>query len=318
MRKILRRCASLVTGLALALTIGIASGQPASAASGCTTTFSSYTTVKPGSRGARAKAAQCLLRAAGYTRVRADGSFSAADAAQLKRFQRARKLPATGRVDARAWTALLARGSRPTLRAGHSGASVRRLQRALTAAGRKVPVTGYFGTRTRNAVMSVQRAQGWRASGTASSNVWRALQAGNTKVRVSVARKAKAKAPRRSRASAAARGAKALAFAKRQLGDRYRYGGTGPNAWDCSGLTGGAWKAAGIKLPRTSQAQYRFGKKVSKSNLRPGDLVFFYRGISHVAIYAGNGYVVHASNPSRPVNKLKMKYVPYMGARRPA
>lgn len=113
------------------------------------------------------------------------------------------------------------------------------------------------------------------------------------------------------------KGAKALAFAKKQLGDRYRYGGTGPNAWDCSGLTRGAWKAAGKKIPRTSQAQARYGKKVKKSKLKKGDLVFFYSGKSHVGIYAGKGKVIHASRPGKPVAYIKMKYMPYAGARRP-
>jgi cell wall-associated NlpC family hydrolase len=114
------------------------------------------------------------------------------------------------------------------------------------------------------------------------------------------------------------KGAKALAFAKKQLGDLYRYGGTGPNAWDCSGLTRGAWKAAGKKIPRTSQGQARIGKKVKKSKLKKGDLVFFYAGKSHVGIYAGNGKVIHASRPGKPVAYIKMKYMPYAGARRPA
>jgi cell wall-associated NlpC family hydrolase len=113
------------------------------------------------------------------------------------------------------------------------------------------------------------------------------------------------------------RGARALAFARKQLGDRYRYRATGPNAWDCSGLTGGAWKAAGVRIPRTSQAQFRFGRKVAKSNLRAGDLVFFYSGISHVGLYVGNGTIIHASRPGKPVGYLKMKYMPYKGARRP-
>ena len=76
-------------------------------------------------------------------------------------------------------------------------------------------------------------------------------------------------------------------------------------------------KAAGVKIPRTSQAQYRSGKKVSKSALKPGDLVFFYSGITHVGIYAGNGDVIHASRPGKPIAKIKMKYMPYQGARRP-
>lgn len=114
------------------------------------------------------------------------------------------------------------------------------------------------------------------------------------------------------------KGVKALAFAKKQLGDRYRYGGTGPSSWDCSGLTMKAWKHAGKKIPRTSGAQSRYGKKVKKSQLKKGDLVFFYRGKSHVGIYAGKGKVIHASRPGHPVAYIKMKYMPYAGARRPA
>src|SRR3712207_9414862 len=62
-----------------------------------------------------------------------------------------------------------------------------------------------------------------------------------------------------------------------QVGDRYVYGATGPNSFDCSGLTGFAYKAAGISIPRTSKAQSGFGTPVSKANLQPGDLVFFFR-----------------------------------------
>jgi cell wall-associated NlpC family hydrolase len=113
------------------------------------------------------------------------------------------------------------------------------------------------------------------------------------------------------------KGAEALAYAKKQLGDRYRYGGTGPSSWDCSGLTRGAWKKAGKKIPRTSQGQSRYGKKVKRSRLEKGDLVFFYSGKSHVGIYAGRGKVIHASRPGRPVAYIKIKYMPYAGARRP-
>ncbi len=112
------------------------------------------------------------------------------------------------------------------------------------------------------------------------------------------------------------KGAKALAFARKQLGEPYRYGAAGPNAWDCSGLTRGAWKKAGKKLPHNTRAQYRKGKKVKKKNLRKGDLIFFYSGISHVGIYAGKGKVIHAPRPGSKVSYIKMKYMPYKGARR--
>jgi cell wall-associated NlpC family hydrolase len=86
-----------------------------------------------------------------------------------------------------------------------------------------------------------------------------------------------------------------------QLGDRYVPGATGPDAFDCSGLTTYAYAAAGITLPRSSRAQSTIGVPVSRADLQPGDLVFFYTPISHVGLYIGNGQMVHASVPGRPV-----------------
>ena len=104
-----------------------------------------------------------------------------------------------------------------------------------------------------------------------------------------------------------------------QVGDRYVYGATGPNSFDCSGLTSFSYKAAGISLPRTSKAQSTFGTPVSKGNLQPGDLVFFYSPVSHVAMYVGNGQIVHALNSSKPVQVMKLDSMPsYAGARRVA
>lgn len=95
---------------------------------------------------------------------------------------------------------------------------------------------------------------------------------------------------------------KAVSFARAQVGDRYRYGGEGPNSWDCSGLTQAAWKAAGVSIPRTSGAQWKSLPKVSLNSLKPGDLIVFYSGASHIGIYIGGGKFVHAANPSRPVS----------------
>ncbi len=120
-------------------------------------------------------------------------------------------------------------------------------------------------------------------------------------------------------APGSSRGAKALAFARSQLGKPYRFGATGPDAYDCSGLTGAAWRAAGVTLSRTSQTQFRDGRAVSKDDLQPGDLVFFYSSSSpsHVALYAGNGMVIHAPHAGSSVRYIKMKYMPFSGARRP-
>jgi peptidoglycan DL-endopeptidase CwlO len=79
-----------------------------------------------------------------------------------------------------------------------------------------------------------------------------------------------------------------------QVGKPYRWGATGPNSFDCSGLTSYAWRAAGVTIPRTSRAQYAGLTKVSRADLQPGDLVFYNNPISHVAMYIGGDRIVEA------------------------
>ncbi|WP_345770678.1 C40 family peptidase [Blastococcus saxobsidens] len=86
-----------------------------------------------------------------------------------------------------------------------------------------------------------------------------------------------------------------------QRGDPYAWGATGPNAFDCSGLTTYAYKAAGIDLPRTSRAQSTAGVHVDRAHLQPGDLIFFYSPVGHVGMYIGNGQMVHSSTYGQPV-----------------
>ena len=112
------------------------------------------------------------------------------------------------------------------------------------------------------------------------------------------------------------RAAIAVDFALAQLGDAYAWGGAGPDSYDCSGLTMAAWSAAGVSLPHSSAAQFGYGSSVSVSQLQPGDLVFYYRPISHVAMYIGNGQIVHASNYSKPVSIDPLNSMPITGARR--
>ena len=94
-------------------------------------------------------------------------------------------------------------------------------------------------------------------------------------------------------------GIRIVAAARSQQGKPYRYGAAGPNAFDCSGLTGYAYAAARIRLPRTAQAQYRLARPVARAAARPGDLVFWVSGgrAYHVAVYAGQGRVWHAPKP---------------------
>jgi cell wall-associated NlpC family hydrolase len=86
-----------------------------------------------------------------------------------------------------------------------------------------------------------------------------------------------------------------------QVGDAYVWGAGGPNAFDCSGLTQYAYSAAGVSLPHSSRSQSQMGAPVSAGNLQPGDLLFYYSPTSHVAMYVGNGKMVHASTSTKPV-----------------
>lgn len=90
-------------------------------------------------------------------------------------------------------------------------------------------------------------------------------------------------------------------YARRFVGGRYIYGGASPSGFDCSGLMYYVFRQMGITLPRTASAQARVGTPVSLNSLQPGDLVFFgssASNISHVAVYSGNGKIIHALNPS--------------------
>lgn len=95
---------------------------------------------------------------------------------------------------------------------------------------------------------------------------------------------------------------KAVSYAWAQLGKRYVWGTAGPNTFDCSGLTMMAWKAAGVTLPHNAAQQYQKIRHISRSQLAPGDLVF-YNNLGHVGIYIGNNQIIHAPN-SRTVVKV--------------
>ncbi len=115
-----------------------------------------------------------------------------------------------------------------------------------------------------------------------------------------------------------ARAAAAVAFAYAQLGKPYAWGATGPGSYDCSGLTQAAWAAAGVSLPRTTYTQINAGRRIPESRLEPGDLVFYYAGISHVGIYVGHGTIIHAPHPGADVRLAPVDEMPFAGAARPA
>lgn len=97
-------------------------------------------------------------------------------------------------------------------------------------------------------------------------------------------------------------------------GDAYVWGGSSPGGFDCSGLTSWAYAQAGKSIPRTSQAQIANGTPVSLDSLQPGDLIGYYAGVTHVAMYIGNGQVVHASTYGVPVGVADLYHAPISGA----
>ena len=120
---------------------------------------------------------------------------------------------------------------------------------------------------------------------------------------------------------------KLISYAKKFLGKPYVWGAQGPNGFDCSGFTYYVFKnSAGITLPRTSSMQSKYGTYVSKSNLKPGDLLFFDTvgsnngGVTHCGIYIGNGQMIHAASGQGKVviNNINSSYYvnAYVNARR--
>ncbi|MEU1884290.1 NlpC/P60 family protein [Micromonospora rifamycinica] len=109
----------------------------------------------------------------------------------------------------------------------------------------------------------------------------------------------------------------AIATACAQVGDPYVWGATGPNSFDCSGLTQFAYKAAGISLTHFTGAQWNEGKAIPRSEARPGDLVFFFSDLHHVGLYLGNDMMVHAPRTGKPVQVASINNMPVAGFRRP-
>ena len=134
----------------------------------------------------------------------------------------------------------------------------------------------------------------WRAAATAALTV--AAFAGSTVLTVRPA-------------DAATIEGMALTIAASKHGDPYIWGAAGPDAFDCSGLTYYSFRHAGKPLPRTAQAQYNSVEHISRSRLRPGDLVFFHSGngyVYHVGIYAGNNEIWHSPHPGARVRRERI------------
>ncbi|MEU3614282.1 NlpC/P60 family protein [Streptomyces sp. NPDC006872] len=117
--------------------------------------------------------------------------------------------------------------------------------------------------------------------------------------------------------SATAQGTKAVQYATAQIGKPYVWGAEGPDSFDCSGLTSEAWKSAGRAIPRTSQEQWNQLPHIAVADMRPGDLIIYFDDASHVAMYVGDGLIVHAPRPGRTVTLAGAGSMPILGVVRP-
>ena len=111
-------------------------------------------------------------------------------------------------------------------------------------------------------------------------------------------------------------GSVAVQAALTRIGTPYSYGGSGPNAFDFSGLVMWAYQQAGISLPHSSQALAHGGQPVSMDQMQPGDVVTYYSDASHAAIYIGDGMMVHASTYGTPVRVAPVANAPIYNVRR--
>jgi cell wall-associated NlpC family hydrolase len=254
--------------------------------------------------------------------IRSGPSTSRAVKATLVRGQR---VTVTGRTGA--WVKVEFGGSRAYVAAKYvdTKGALPAVPKRISAAGTKVAIETLnvrTGPSTRYRVVgSLPAGSRIKLSGKQQAGFAQTRYAGHTRW-VSVAYLAKTRGTSRSTPSvpstSAAKGRAALAFAKRQLGKPYVWGAEGPNTYDCSGLVQTAWRTVGVRLPRTARQQYASGHKISRSQLRAGDLVFFYTQTPrHVGMYVGNGRIIDAPRPGKTVRYTTISHMPYSGAIRP-
>lgn len=116
---------------------------------------------------------------------------------------------------------------------------------------------------------------------------------------------------------ASGRAKTALDFAYAQLGKPYEWGSTGPNSYDCSGLVGASWRAASVSLPRTVKEMYDAGRKVSRSDMQPGDIIYWYNDSQHNGMYVGDGKAIHAPRTGKNIEVVPVDTMPFFAASRP-
>jgi cell wall-associated NlpC family hydrolase len=320
------RGVGVTAGIAVVLCATLS--QPAGAApkSG---TASHVTTCATVGTGAQGRAVKTLQKAVGAT---ADGDYGPATQKAVRKWQKGHSLPATGVVDAATWSKLPTKvgakacgqhvhggGVSATcarLGVGTSGLAVVVLQTAIGATP-----DGEFGPATQQALKKVQRDSKLKASGVATAKTWHALHRLGTPA-CSNAHSAGPPPPKDAKAQARIHARvqrlvnrleqkpgtsknrvalQAMAFARKQIGKPYVYGGTGPKGYDCSGLQMKAYLHAALSIPRVAADQYAgAGTQISLDHAKQGDLVFFATDVAkpstvhHVAMYVGGGNVLDA------------------------
>ncbi|MGH3660649.1 MAG: NlpC/P60 family protein [Micromonosporaceae bacterium] len=113
------------------------------------------------------------------------------------------------------------------------------------------------------------------------------------------------------------RAGKVVRYAQAQLGKPYVFGASGPDSFDCSGLTLASWRSVGVQLPHSARQQYYETNRVSQADLSPGDIVFYYSDIHHNAVYIGDGWIIHAPEPGRTIEQVRYNKWPIAGYGRP-
>lgn len=224
------------------------------------------------------------------------GYYGASTTSALQAMQRAAGLPPTGSPDPATLARLGLAPGGPVMHLGSRGPDVRALQRALTRAGYGVEATGLVGLQTDGMIRAFQYQHGQASTGSIT------LQAVESEL-----------------ATSGREGV--VSDAVDQLGAPYVWGGVAPSGFDCSGLVTYTFAQQGVALPHDTYGQWTDGTSVAAGDLQPGDLVFFSTyaaGPSHVGIYVGDGYFVHAENPQRgvTVSSLDSSYwnAHYIGA----
>jgi cell wall-associated NlpC family hydrolase len=314
----------------------VAPAQASSAGSGSVTTCA---VIGQGATGAAVKTIQSLV---GTT---ADGDFGPLTVAAVRLWQKANNVPVTGVVDAATWAAMPAATSQAACGQKVTGSGVTVSCARLTSGTQSVAVAvlqtavgtavdGTYGTPTVEAVQLIQQAAGLTVTGVTDLSTWRALHlvgtpACSTVTTVTPPPSADAKAQQRIRTEVNTLAAElvklpgtstnraalaAMAFAKRQLGKPYVWGGTGPSGYDCSGLQMTAYLHAGLTISRTAAQQYAGAQSyVPLNRARQGDLLFYASDVTkpltiyHVAMYVGSGRMLESPHTGASVDIVSLR-----------